>query len=234
MMEMDLMQFLTALGIIIMIDIILGGDNAVVIALASRNLPEKQRNKAIFWGTALAIAIRVALTAVAVWLLSIPLIMLIGGLVLVWIAVKLLIDQGAEDHTNIKSSYTLGAAIKTIVIADIAMGVDNVLAIAGASHGNIVLVVLGLLISVPIIIWGSKLILKLLDRFPIILYIGSGVLAFTAAKMITHEPILDGLMTSEPYLSWLFPTVVIALVVGFGYLKNVVFNQQSKVKESDV
>lgn len=233
MMEMELTQFLTALGIIIMIDIILGGDNAVVIALASRNLPVEQRNKAVFYGTSIAILVRVLLTAVAVWLLKIPLIMLVGGLILIWISIKLLTDKD-NDSTSIKSSYTLGAAIKTIVIADVAMGVDNVLAVAGASEGNILLVVLGLLISIPIIVWGSKLILKLLDKYPIILYIGSAVLAFTAAKMMTNEPILKGFITSEPYLKWLVPLVVIALVIGIGYVKNVLLNQQTNVKESDV
>lgn len=233
MMEMELTQFLTSLGIIIMIDIILGGDNAVVIALASRNLPVEQRNKAVFYGTSIAILVRVSLTAVAVWLLKIPLIMLVGGLILIWISIKLLTDKD-NDSTNIKSTYTLGAAIKTIVIADVAMGVDNVLAIAGASEGNIILVVLGLLISIPIIIWGSKLILKLLDKYPIILYIGSAVLAFTAAKMMTNEPILEGFIASEPYLKWLVPLVMIAFVIGVGYVKNVMLNQQTNVKESDV
>jgi YjbE family integral membrane protein len=215
---MDISEFLTALGIIIMIDIVLGGDNAIVIALASRNLPEKQRNKAIIYGTGLAIAVRVGFTLIALWLLSINYLMLIGGLILCWIAVKLLSEK--EEDTNIKSAYTLGAAIKTIVIADVVMGVDNVLAIAGASHGNIWLVISGLLISVPIIVWGSKLILKLLDKYPVIIYVGAAVLAYTAGSMITHEPALKGVMIAEPYLKWVIPASIIGLVLLIGYVKN--------------
>lgn len=215
---MDVSQFLTALGIIIMIDLILGGDNAVVIALASRNLPPDQRNKAILYGTGLAIVVRICFTLVAVWLLSIPFLMLIGGILLIWIAVKLLIEK--KDNEHIKSEYTLLAAVKTIVIADVVMGVDNVLAIAGASHGNIWLVILGLLVSIPIIVWGSKLILMLLDRYPSIIYIGAAILAYTAGNMITHEPMLKEVMKAESYLNWLVPIFVIFTVIMVGYLKN--------------
>lgn len=215
---MDVSQFLTALGIIIMIDLILGGDNAVVIALASRNLPPDQRNKAILYGTGLAIVVRICFTLVAVWLLSIPFLMLIGGILLIWIAVKLLIEK--KDNEHIKSEYTLLAAVKTIVIADVVMGVDNVLAIAGASHGNIWLVILGLLVSIPIIVWGSKLILKLLDRYPSIIYIGAAILAYTAGNMITHEPMLKEVMKAESHLNWLVPIFVIFTVIMVGYLKN--------------
>lgn len=215
---MDVSQFLTALGIIIMIDLILGGDNAVVIALASRNLPPDQRNKAILYGTGLAIVVRICFTLVAVWLLSIPFLMLIGGILLIWIAVKLLIEK--KDNEHIKSEYTLLAAVKTIVIADVVMGVDNVLAIAGASHGNIWLVILGLLVSIPIIVWGSKLILMLLDRYPSIIYIGAAILAYTAGNMITHEPMLKEVMKAEGYLNWLVPIFVIFTVIMVGYLKN--------------
>jgi YjbE family integral membrane protein len=226
---MDITEFLTALGIIIMIDIVLGGDNAVVIALASRNLPEKQRNKAIIYGTGLAIAVRVCFTLVALWLLSINYLMLIGGLILCWIALKLLTEK--EEETNIKTAYTLGAAIKTIVIADVVMGMDNVLAIAGASHGNIWLVILGLLISVPIIVWGSKLILKLLDKYPVIIYIGAAVLAYTAGSMITHEPALKGVMAAEPYLKWVIPVTVIGLVLLIGYVKNTKVIEPSRSRQ---
>lgn len=215
---MDVSQFLTALGIIIMIDLILGGDNAVVIALASRNLPSHQRNKAILYGTGLAIVVRIAFTLVAVWLLSVPFLMLVGGLLLIWIAVNLLIEKNGNEL--IKSEYTLLAAIKTIVIADVVMGVDNVLAIAGASHGNIWLVTLGLLISIPIIVWGSKLILKLLDRYPSIVYFGAAILAYTAGGMITHEPMLQEVMKAESYLIWLIPIFAICAVLMVGYLKN--------------
>jgi YjbE family integral membrane protein len=226
---MGITEFLTALGIIIMIDIVLGGDNAVVIALASRNLPEEKRNKAIFYGTGLAIAVRVCFTLIALWLLSINYLMLIGGLILSWIALKLLTDK--EEETNIKSAYTLSAAIKTIVIADVVMGVDNVLAIAGASHGNVWLVILGLLVSVPIIVWGSKLILKLLDKYPVIIYVGAAVLAYTAGSMITHEPALKGVMMSEPYLKWLIPITVIGIVLLVGYVKNAKVVEPSRSRQ---
>lgn len=224
---MDVSQFLTALGIIIMIDLILGGDNAVVIALASRNLPSDQRNKAILYGTGLAIMVRVCFTLVAVWLLSIPFLLLIGGLLLLWIAIKLL-NEKKEEEAHIKSEYTLLAAIKTIVIADVVMGVDNVLAIAGASHGNMWLVTLGLLISIPIIVWGSKLILMLLDRYPSIVYIGAAILAYTAGSMITHEPMLEGFIKNETYLKWLVPIVAISTVLMVGYIKNTKIIQSTR------
>jgi YjbE family integral membrane protein len=226
---MDASQFLTALGIIIMIDLILGGDNAVVIALASRNLPLDQRNKAILYGTGLAIMIRICFTLVAVWLLSIPFLMLIGGILLIWIAIKLLNEKKEESH--IKSEYTLLAAVKTIVIADVVMGVDNVLAIAGASHGNMWLVTLGLLISIPIIVWGSKLILMLLDRYPSIIYIGAAVLAYTAGSMITHEPLLQEFMKAEAYLKWLVPIMAISTVLMIGYIKNAKIIQPTRSRQ---
>jgi YjbE family integral membrane protein len=227
---MDASQFLTALGIIIMIDLILGGDNAVVIALASRNLPAEQRNKAILYGTGLAILVRVSFTLVAVWLLSIPYLLLIGGLLLMWIAIRLLNDKNEEAH--IKSEYTLLAAIKTIVIADVVMGVDNVLAIAGAAHGNMWLVTLGLLISIPIIVWGSKLILMLFDRYPSIIYIGAAILAYTAGSMITHEPMLQAFIKNETYLKWLVPIIAISTVLMVGYIKNTKIIQPTR-KEYD-
>lgn len=226
---MDASQFLTALGIIIMIDVILGGDNAVVIALASRNLQPEQRNKAILYGTGLAIAIRICFTLVAVWLLSIPFLMLTGGLLLIWIAIKLLNDNKKDAH--IKSEYTLLAAVKTIIIADVVMGVDNVLAIAGASHGNMWLVMLGLLISIPIIVWGSKLILMLLDRYPSIIYIGSAILAYTAGSMITHEPMLQEFIKNESYMKWLVPIIAISTVLMIGYIKNAKIIQPTRSRQ---
>ncbi|MFG6149451.1 TerC family protein [Halobacillus sp. B23F22_1] len=204
--------------IIISIDIILGGDNAVVIALASRNLPEHQRNKAIFIGTGLAVASRVVLTTVALYLLAIPYLRLIGGLLLIYIAIKLLINE--EDNTSIKSSDSLLSAIKTIVFADIVMGFDNVLAIAGASHGNITLVVMGLLISVPIIIWGSRIILKLMEKFPILVYIGAGILAFTAAEMILEDPHVEEWIYVIAPIMTVFPFVVVLLTIMTGYFYN--------------
>lgn len=214
---MDL-EFLSALLIIIGIDIVLGGDNAIVIALASRNLPESKRNKAILLGTGLAIVVRVLLTILAVYLLKIPFLQLVGGVLLIVIAYKLLVDN--DDEMNINAGVTLSAAVKTIVFADIVMGFDNVIAVAGAAEGNIILVVIGLLVSIPIIIWGSKLILMLMERFSALVYVGAGILAFTAGKMITHESRLEGFFETYGSLQLGLPILTIILVLLAGYLKN--------------
>ncbi|WP_174495902.1 TerC family protein [Salirhabdus euzebyi] len=209
-------ETIKAILIIIGIDIVLGGDNAIVIALASRNLPEKQRNKAILWGTGLAIGIRVLLTAVALYLLQIPFLKLIGGILLIYIAIKLLVDK--EDEPEIQAKDGLLSAIKTIVFADIVMGFDNVLAIAGASHGHIELVIIGLLVSVPIIIWGSKLILHFMEKFPILVYIGAAILAYTASEMILGEKRLEPFFEHYHFLHYLLPIASISLVIFIGYL----------------
>ncbi|MFX3624124.1 MAG: TerC family protein [Ectobacillus sp.] len=215
---MDL-DFLMSILVIIGIDIVLGGDNAIVIALASRNLPERQRNKAIFLGTGLAIVIRILLTIVAVYLLKIPFLQLVGGLLLLLIAYNLLTDEG-DDLSNIKAGSTLMSAVRTIVFADIVMGFDNVLAIAGAADGHIVLVVLGLLVSVPIIIWGSKLILSFMEKFPALVYVGAGILAYTAGKMITHEHRLANFFAENRYLELLIPIACIIGILLAGYVMN--------------
>lgn len=216
------LDFFTALFSIIIIDIVLGGDNAIVIAMASRNLPEKQRNRAIFYGTGAAIGVRAVLTFVAVYLLTIPFLRLLGGLLLIWIAFNLLV--GHKERADVHAGASLGQAIRTIVIADIVMGLDNVIAIAGAAdaaHNSYFLVILGLLISVPIIIWGSKIILKLMDRFPIIIYIGAGVLAWVAGRMITEDRIVHAWLAHvPPYANIWLPLLLIAVVLGFGKLKN--------------
>ena len=183
-------EWLSALLAIILIDIVLAGDNAIVIALAARNLPAHLQRKAIIWGTVGAIAVRAAMTLVVVWLLKIPGLMLVGGIGLIWIAYRLIAPAGSDEHQG-PSATTFVGAMKTIVIADALMGVDNVLGVAGAAHGSFDLVVIGLLISVPIVVAGSALVLKLVERFPIIIQVGAAVLAFTAAKMIVSEPLLD-------------------------------------------
>lgn len=224
-------EMISALLLIIGIDIILGGDNAVVIALASRNLPLEQRKKAIFLGTTAAIAVRVLATVAAAFLLKIPYLYLIGGLLLVWISYKLLVDDDSGEK-EIKPGENLYQAIKTIVIADILMGLDNVLAIAGAAKGNVFLIILGLLISIPIMIWGSQLILKAMARFPWILYVGSGILAWTAAKMITHEPVVAQLFGS-PWLVYGFSVLLVAAVLFIGYKVKQRNEQQAKVEKDD-
>lgn len=185
-MEIFTTEFLSALMAIIAIDLILAGDNALVIGLAARRVPAEMQSRVIFWGTFGAIAVRVVLTLVVVWLLKIPGFLLGGGLILMWIAVKLASEGGAKEH-EIPSHTTVRSAIGTIVVADAVMGVDNVLAVAGAAHGSFVLVAIGLAISIPIVIWGSRLVIKAVERFPSIIAIGAGVLGWTAAKMITTE-----------------------------------------------
>jgi YjbE family integral membrane protein len=189
------MEFLSspwwsALLAIILIDLVLAGDNAIVIALAARSLPAHLQRKAIVWGTVGAIAVRSVMTVGVVWLLKIPGLMLLGGLGLVWIAYRLLADQenGAHDGPVVS---TFWGAMKTIVVADALMGVDNVLGVAGAAHGAFDLVIIGLLVSVPIVVFGSTVVLKLVQRFPVIIQLGAAVLAFTAARMIVNEPLLD-------------------------------------------
>ncbi|KJB88835.1 membrane protein [Paenibacillus sp. E194] len=217
-------EFWSALMAIVVIDLVLAGDNAIVIGLTARNLPKEQQKKVIFWGTFGAIALRSLLTLAVVWLLKIPGLLLAGGLLLVWIAYKLLVEEKSHD---VGSAGSLLAAIKTIIIADTVMGLDNVLAVAGAAHGDFVLVVLGLLISVPIVVWGSTLIIKWVERFPIIIYIGAGVLAWTAAKMIVDEPMVKGFFTANPVLKWGLIVVIIVGVLAAGRMK-----KQKQVKQA--
>ena len=179
---------------IIMIDILLGGDNAVVIALACRNLPAKQRMQGILWGTAGAIVLRVILIFFALTLLSVPYLKIVGALLLVWIGVKLLIPED-DAHANIQGGGSIMSAIKTIIIADFVMSLDNVIAIAGAAQQadeahQIGLVIFGLIVSVPIIVWGSTLVLKLIDRFPIVVMFGAALLGWIAGGMLVTDVVI--------------------------------------------
>jgi YjbE family integral membrane protein len=189
-MEILSLQFLSALLAIIVIDLVLAGDNAIVIALAARNLPPPLQKKAVFWGAIGAVAVRAILTMAVVWLLKIPGFLLIGGMVLIWIAYHMEEEDGGVGHENVVAAVSFRAAIQTIIVADAIMGVDNVLAVAGAAHGSFLLVVLGLLVSIPIVMLGSTMILTWIERYPAIIYLGSGVLAWTAAKMIASEGML--------------------------------------------
>lgn len=180
-----------ALFQIIAVDILLGGDNAVVIALACRNLPKQQRLNGIIWGTVGAIAIRLALIAFALSLLDLPYLKIIGGVLLLWIGIKLL-DGQHDDTTTVKASGSLWAAIKTIIIADLVMSLDNVMAIAGAASNahidhQMYYVAFGLIVSVPIIIWGSTLVLRLIDRFPWVVTLGAGLLGWIAGGMLVSD-----------------------------------------------
>jgi YjbE family integral membrane protein len=215
-MELFSPEFFTALAAIIVIDLVLAGDNAIVIALAARNLPPHLQRKAVLWGTAGAIAVRSAMTLVVVWLLKIPGLLLVGGLLLLWIAYRLLVPQGSEAGPGAVATTTFWGAMKTIVIADAVMGLDNVLAVAGAAQGSYLLVVLGLLISVPIVIWGSTLVLKWVERYPAIVYVGAAVLAWTAAKMIASEPFLKAALASNALATGFLYVAAIAGVLGAG------------------
>ncbi|MDP9900231.1 YjbE family integral membrane protein [Variovorax ginsengisoli] len=186
-------EFWVAVGQIIMIDILLGGDNAVVIALACRKLPPAQRTKGILWGTAGAIVLRVILIFFALTLLAIPFLKMVGALLLVWIGVKLLAPEHDDAHGNIAGSDKLWAAVKTVIVADLVMSVDNVIAIAGAAQGagdghQMPLVIFGLLVSIPIIVWGSQLVIKLMDRFPMIITLGGMLLGWIAGTMLISDP----------------------------------------------
>jgi YjbE family integral membrane protein len=216
-MELFSTPWWSALLAIILIDLVLAGDNAIVIALAARNLPAHLQKKAIAWGTVGAIAVRAVMTVGVVWLLKIPGLMLVGGLGLLWIAYKLLADQGEKEHDGPAAS-TFWGAMKTIVVADALMGVDNVLGVAGAAHGSFDLVVIGLLISVPIVVFGSTVVLKLVERFPIIISLGAAVLAVTAASMIVKEPFLAGYF-NETLVKWGLYALCVAGVLGSAWLK---------------
>ncbi|CAM4270945.1 MAG: TerC family protein [Paenibacillus macerans] len=211
-MELLSPEFWAALLSIILIDLVLAGDNAIVIGLAARNVPQKDQKKVIIWGTVGAILIRVVMTLLVVQLLNIPGLRLAGGLALVWIAYKLIVDEKSHE---INAGNQMWAAIRTIIIADAMMGLDNVLAVAGAAHGDFLLVIIGLAVSVPIMVWGSTLILKLTERFPIVITIGAAVLAWTAAKMIVQEPLIDELFASN-WIKYGFEVLVIIAVIGIG------------------
>jgi YjbE family integral membrane protein len=194
-------DFWIAVGQIIMIDILLGGDNAVVIALACRKLPPAQRTQGIIWGTAGAIGLRVVLIFFALTLLAIPFLKLVGAVLLVWIGVKLLAPEEDGDHA-VQASDKLWAAIKTVIVADLVMSVDNVIAIAGAAESaggdsKMPLVVFGLLVSIPIIVWGSQLVIKLMDRFPMVITVGGMLLGWIAGTMAVTDPAVIGYMPSE-------------------------------------
>lgn len=184
-MELFGLEFWSALISIVILDLVLAGDNAVVIAMASHQLPEELRKKAVWVGTVGAVAVRIVMTLLAVYLLTIPYLQALGGLLLLPIAVKLLKPAGDEAHIEASSSFS--GAVKTIIVADAAMGIDNVLAVAGAASGSFLLVCIGLIISIPIVVGSSQLIGKLLDKWPVLIYLGSGILGWTGGHMISVD-----------------------------------------------
>ena len=216
-MEVELFssQFFVALFSIIILDLVLAGDNAVVIAMASNRLPVHLRKRAIYVGTAGAIVIRLVMTFFAVQLLSVPYLQALGGLVLLPIAVKLMKPSGSAEH--IDAADTFVGAVKTIIIADAAMGIDNVIAIAGASHGDFLLVVLGLIISIPIVVGGSQLIGTLMERYPVLVVVGTAILGWTGGAMIVHDRTI-GMMILEaaPQAETLLPAALAGVVCSIG------------------
>jgi YjbE family integral membrane protein len=214
-------HFWVAVGQIILIDILLGGDNAVVIALACRSLPPEQRLKGIIWGTAGAIILRVILIAFALALLAVPYLKIVGALLLLWIGVKLLLPEDEDEHSNIQPSDRLWGAVKTVIVADLVMSVDNVIAIAGAAQGagaqhQLALVIFGLLVSIPIIVWGSQLVLKLMDRFPMIITAGGMLLGWIAGTMAHTDPAVVAYLPQEKVWNYGFGIAGALLVLIIG------------------
>lgn len=216
-------EFWLAVGQIVMIDILLGGDNAVVIALACRNLPPALRTKGIVWGTMGAIALRVVLIFFAMSLLNLPYLKLIGAVLLLWIGVKLLVPDD-DEHGNLEASDKLLGAIKTIIVADFVMSVDNVIGIAGAAHGadheghQMVLVIFGLLVSIPIIVWGSTLVLRLMDRFPLIITAGGMLLGWIAGTLAIGDPAVQRFVPDNDFNHYVAAVVGALLVLALGTL----------------
>ena len=208
-------EFLTGLLSIIVIDLVLAGDNALLIGLIAKSLPKKQQKKVIIIGTFGAIIVRIMLTIVAVRLYEIDGLLLAGGVVLIYIAYKIILSN---DEMNINPSKKgVWGAIGTIMLADILMGVDNVIGVAGAAHGNFLLVVIGLFISIPIVVWGSSLVIKLINHFPIIIYMGAGVLGWTASKMIMKDGYVAPFFQSHTSM-FSFEVLVVIAVISMGFI----------------
>ncbi len=219
-------QFWVDVFKIIMIDLLLSGDNAVVIALACRNLPAQQRKKGILFGVLGAIVLRIVLTFFAVNLLSLPYLKLVGALLLIWIGIKLILPEDGHSANSIQADTRLFGAVKTIIIADFVMSLDNVIGVAAAAKGNVTLLVFGLLISIPLIAWSSQFVLKLIDRFSVTIYAGGALLGYVAGEMLVSEVFpanqsgsgFAGLDGASHYLHWLIPVLCALLVLGMGKL----------------
>ena len=214
--ELQSAAFWVGLWQIILVNIVLSGDNAVVIALAARSLPPKQQTQAVFWGAGAAVVMRIILTVVAVELLRWPWLKLIGAALLLWIAVKLLLPEDG-DGDPVESSENLWAAIKTILIADLVMSLDNVIAVAAAAKGSLLLLVLGLAISIPLVVFGATMLMKIMDRFPIIITIGAALLGWVAGDMAATDPVLkDWVDANAAWLHWGAPVTGAIFVVAAG------------------
>ena len=214
--ELQTAAFWVGLWQIILVNIVLSGDNAVVIALAARSLPPHQQKQAIFWGAGAAVAMRIVLTIIAVEMLKWPWLKLIGAVLLLWIAVKLLLPEH-DGGKDVDSSDNLWAAIKTILIADLVMSLDNVIGVAAAAKGSLTLLILGLVISIPIVIFGATMLMKLMTRYPIIITIGAGLLGWVAGDMAATDPVVkDWVDANAAWLHWVAPAAGAAFVVALG------------------
>lgn len=213
-------HLLSDLLTIVLLDLVLAGDNAIVIALAARSLPSSLQKRAVFWGTFGAVAIRIVLTVLVVYLLELPGLMLVGGALLLPIAWKLLKPEHDDTPSSITAAANFWSALRTIVLADALMGLDNVLAIAGAAKGHTGLVVIGLLISIPLVVWGSTLILKLIERFPIIVYFGAAAIAWTAGRMISHEKLWLTWFDTHGWMKHLLEVGLVIIICGGRWLLN--------------
>lgn len=211
------MEWALIMAEIMLINIVLSGDNAVVIAMASKNLPMKQKNQAVLWGATGAVVLRILLTLGAVFLLQIPYIQALGALLLLYIAIKLLMDD--HDQESVKQAGTLGAAIGTIVMADLVMSIDNVLAIAAIAEGNLILLVVGVVLSIPVLVWGSAVIMILLQKLPLLIFLGAGILGFTSGEMFLNEvTFAEWISRAHDSIHWVIPISFTGIVLLAGIL----------------
>ena len=210
-------EALVSLVQIMIINVVLSGDNAVVIALACRRLSPKHQKQAFIWGSVGVVVLMVLLTAIVVWLLSLPYLEIAGSLMLAWIGIKLLAAEEEGDDGGVEQKSTLAAAIRTIIIADMIMSLDNVLAMAGAAKGHLWMLIVGLVITVPVILFGSALLMKLMERFPVFVLIGAGLIGWVAGEMIISDPsIKEWVDTNAEFLHWVSPIAFTAVVIGTG------------------
>jgi len=218
-MEFGTPQFWLAGLEIIVINILLSGDNAVVIALACRNLPDRQRRWGVFWGAIGAIVLRIILTFFAVSLLELSWLKVIGGVLLVWIGIKLIAEDEGDGEHEVKASDRLLAAVRTVIVADVVMSIDNVLGVAAAAHGSLLLLIFGLVLSVPLVIGGAQLIMRLIERYPILIIAGGGLLGYVAGELIVEDSAIVGWVASHAaWLHWAAPLSGVALVIGLAKL----------------
>ena len=217
-MELFSLQFWIGVGSIILMDLSLGGDNAVVIAMASNRLPHAERKKAILIGTIGAVGLRMVLTFFSVWLLTIPYLQVAGGLLLIPIAIHLIAP--GDENPHVKAADNLWSAVKTIILADFLMSIDNILSVAGAANGDFLLVVFGLMVSIPIIVMGSQLIGKVLDKFPFLMYAGAAMIGWTSGTMFLHDKALGPVILSAAgdWITWALPGFLAIFVCVVGYM----------------